>query len=82
MFLAVEAVLFGLYLLLGVPAAYAEEYRIVAASDGGVTTIKSVMDGSAKVRLYGIGALKVREHYGQADKELVDDTALFKEADV
>ena len=57
MFLAVEAVLFGLYLLLGVPEAHAEQYRVETVSNGDTLPIEPVMGGDrAKVRLLGIDA--------------------------
>jgi endonuclease YncB( thermonuclease family) len=75
--------LFGFGLLLVVPVAQAEPYRVVAVSDGDTITIEPIQGGDrAKVRLHGIDAPELRQPYGQAAKTFTLNTVLYKEIDV
>ena len=73
----------GLYLLLVIPVAQAEQFRVVAVSDGDTLTIEPLQGGNrAKVRLHGIDAPELRQPYGQAAKAFTLNTVLFKVIDV
>jgi len=54
--------------LISIPA-FAEQFRVVAVSDGDAITIEPLEGGDrAKVRLHGIDAPELRQPYGQADQ--------------
>jgi len=74
----------GLWLLLVIPAvAHAEQFRVVAVSDGDTLTIEPLEGGDrAKVRLHGIDAPELRQPYGEAAKAFTLNTTLFKEIEV
>lgn len=75
--------LFAFCLFLGVPVAYAEQYRVVAVSDGDTITIEPIQGGDrTKVRLHGIDAPELRQPHGQVAKTFVRDAVLYKEVDI
>ena len=63
--------------------AFAEQFRVVAVSDGDTLTVEPIEGGDrAKVRLHGIDAPELRQPYGEAAKAFTLDTTLFKEIEV
>ena len=76
-------IFFGLCLLLVIPVAHAEQFRVVAVSDGDTLTVEPIEGGDrAKVRLHGIDAPELRQPYGEAAKTFTLNMTLFKEIDV
>jgi len=72
-----------LLLLLFAVSAHAEEYRVVAVSDGDTITVEPIHGGDrAKVRLHGIDAPEMNQPYGQAAKTFVVNAVLYKVVDV
>lgn len=77
-----------LILLLGfclfwIIPAHAEQYRVVAVSDGDTITIEPIQGGDrVKVRLHGIDSPELRQPYGQAARAFVVNAVLYKNVDV
>jgi endonuclease YncB( thermonuclease family) len=74
----------GLWLLLVIPeVAHAEQFRVVAVSDGDTLTVEPIEGGDrGKVRLHGIDAPELRQPYGEAAKAFTLNMTLFKEIEV
>ena len=78
-----QILLLVLCLLLVIPAAHAEQYRVVAVSDGDTITVEPIHGGDrAKVRLHGIDAPEMNQPYGQAAKTFVVNAVLYKVVEV
>ena len=68
--------------LISIPA-FAEQFRVVAVSDGDTLTVEPIEGGDrAKVRLHGIDAPELRQPYGESAKTFTLNMTLFKVIDV
>jgi micrococcal nuclease len=69
-------------LAVSVSSAYAEQFRVVAVSDGDTVKILSSDNRQMKCRLHGIDAPESSQSHGQASKASLSDMIYRKTVDV